>query len=171
MVSKLLDEAGVTSADIDRIGVTVGPGSFTGLRVGLAFAKGLALALDRPCVAIGTLAALAAGIEAGGPIAAAIDAGRGRVYLQMFEGATSIGGPDIVDIDLAIARLVETFPSGRATVTGPGAALLQDALPDSTAAPQDVPDPRAVALLAARAPLVTPRPLYLRPADAKVKSA
>ena len=56
-------EAGVAFADLDRIGVTVGPGSFTGLRVGLAFAKGLATALSIPCVGVTTLEAMAYGVE------------------------------------------------------------------------------------------------------------
>ncbi|MGH7024255.1 MAG: tRNA (adenosine(37)-N6)-threonylcarbamoyltransferase complex dimerization subunit type 1 TsaB, partial [Caulobacteraceae bacterium] len=61
MVREAMDQAGLRFSELDRIAVTVGPGSFTGLRVGLAFAKGLALALDIPCTGVGTLAALAAG--------------------------------------------------------------------------------------------------------------
>ena len=64
MARDLMAEGGLAFTRLDRIGVTIGPGSFTGLRVGLAFAKGLALALDRPCVGVGTLEALAASVEA-----------------------------------------------------------------------------------------------------------
>ncbi|MGZ8364529.1 MAG: tRNA (adenosine(37)-N6)-threonylcarbamoyltransferase complex dimerization subunit type 1 TsaB, partial [Caulobacteraceae bacterium] len=62
MVAEVMAEAGIAFDALDRIGVTIGPGGFTGLRVGLAFAKGLALALDIPCVGVTTLAALLAPI-------------------------------------------------------------------------------------------------------------
>lgn len=171
MTREAMKEAGLAFADLGRIGVTVGPGSFTGLRVGVAFAKGLAIALGKPCVGVGTLEAIAASLGAAGPVAAAIDAGRGRVYLQLFAGAAPLASPDILDIDVALARLIEVFPSGEATLTGPGAALLAPALPDARLAESSSPDPRAVARLAALAPDAPARPLYLRPPDAKVKAA
>ena len=152
-------------------GVTVGPGSFTGLRVGLAIAKGLALALTRPCVGVGVLEALAASISGAGPTAAVIDAGRGRVYLQLFDAGVSLSGPDILTLDLAAGRLVGVFPSGRMVVTGPGARLLIGAAPFATLDETATPDPRVVAQLAGLAPSAPPRPLYLRPPDAKVKAA
>ena len=171
MTRDLVASHGLTFAQIDRIGVTVGPGSFTGLRVGLAFAKGLALALGRPCVGVGVLEALAAGISGAGPTAAVIDAGRGRVYLQLFDGAVSLSGPDILTLELATSRLVEVFPSGRMVLTGPGARLLMEAAPLATLDETATPDPRMVARLAGLAPSAPPRPLYLRPPDAKVKAA
>ena len=82
LVAEAMAEAGVGFAALDRVGVTVGPGSFTGLRVGLAFAKGLSVALSIPCVGVGTLEALAASdARVGGKegfIAAVIDARRDR---------------------------------------------------------------------------------------------
>lgn len=171
MTRELLAGAGVDFAALDRIGVTVGPGSFTGLRVGLAFAKGLAFALDRRCVGVGTLEALAASLDAGGLKAALIDAGRGRVYLQLFDGAVSLSGPDILPLETAVARLVEVFGASEVAVTGPGAHLLAGALPGAIVRPLPAPDPRAVARLAAAGPLARPRPLYLRPPDATAKAA
>ncbi len=171
MVRDLMATHGLTFADIDRIGVTVGPGSFTGLRVGLAFAKGLGLALGKPCIGVSTLAALAAGVDTLGVTAVVIDAGRGRLYLQIFEGDAPLMGPDTLTPEMAAARLTEICPDGRLTLTGPGAALLAPAAPGATVDVQDTADPTAVARLTASAPLAAPRPLYLRPPDAKVKAA
>src|SRR6516165_6421053 len=85
MAERVMAEAGLDFQQLERIGVTVGPGSFTGLRVGLAFAKGLGLALGKPCVGVGTLEALAASEPGPGLTVAAIDAKRHQVYLQAFE--------------------------------------------------------------------------------------
>src|SRR4029078_653778 len=63
MIKEVMDEAGVVFADLDRIGVTLGPGTFTGVRTGIAMARGLALALDRPIAGIDTLSAIAANAE------------------------------------------------------------------------------------------------------------
>ena len=82
MLREVAAEGGTTLAAIDRFAVTVGPGSFTGIRIGLATARGLALALERPLIGLSTLEILAAGVpeaERDGPILAALDAGRGRL--------------------------------------------------------------------------------------------
>lgn len=172
MTRDLMASAGLEFPALDRIGVTVGPGSFTGLRVGLAFAKGLAFALGRRCLGVGTLEALAASLEGDGPRAAVIDAGRGRVYLQLFDGAVPLSGPDILPVETAAARLLEVFASSAdVALTGPGADLLAGALPGSVVRPMPAPDPRAVARLAEKAPLAPPRPLYLRAPDATAKAA
>ena len=171
MAAEVMNKAGLGFATLDRIGVTVGPGSFTGLRVGLAFAKGLALALDRPCVGVGSLEALASGVSGSGIRAAVIDAGRGRVFLQLFEGDTSISAPDSLDIATAAARLAELAQTGDLTLTGPGAGLLTGVVSGARVVDQPAPAPLVVARLAARAPVRPPRPLYLRAPDAKPKAA
>ena len=94
MAQAVMARAGLAFADLDRIAATVGPGSFTGLRVGVAFAKGLALALGKPTVGIGTLEALAA--QAPGLVFPAIDARRGQLYLQAFEDGRALMAPDAV---------------------------------------------------------------------------
>ncbi|AQR60450.1 tRNA (adenosine(37)-N6)-threonylcarbamoyltransferase complex dimerization subunit type 1 TsaB [Brevundimonas sp. LM2] len=147
---------------LDRIGVTVGPGSFTGLRVGLAFAQGLGAALDRPVVGISTLQALAASAPGGpaGPIAAVIDARRGEVYLQRFADGAPLGPPEALDVDAARGRLDDADW----TLVGSGAGLL---FPDRASAVLD-PAPGALAGLTASLDPVShpPRPVYLRAPDA-----
>ncbi len=172
MARDVMRDTGVAFGAVGRIGVTVGPGSFTGLRVGLAFAKGLAMALERPCVGVGSLEALAAGIATpGGVRAALIDAGRGRVFMQVFEGEAAIAAPDSLEIATAAARLAELVQAGELILTGPGAGLLAGAAPAARTIEQPTPCPVVVARLAARAPLAPARPMYLRAPDARPRAA
>jgi tRNA threonylcarbamoyladenosine biosynthesis protein TsaB len=124
MAQATLADAGLKAGALDRIGVTVGPGSFTGLRVGVAFAKGLAFALRRPAVGVGTLEALAA--EARGLVFAAVDARRGQVYLQGFEAGRALMAPDALPVETAAARVAELSAGRPFTVVGSGAPLLAD---------------------------------------------
>lgn len=155
-------EAGVAFTDLTRIGVTVGPGSFTGLRVGLAFAKGLATALSIPCVGVTTLEAMAYGID--GFVAAVLDARMGQVYIQVFADGVALMAPDALGVGEAAARLAELYSGGPATLIGSGAPLLADALSGAKLLTPAAPDPVAVAKLAATRPTPShsPRPLYLR---------
>ena len=93
LLARVMDEAGLEFAQIDRIAVTTGPGSFTGLRVGIAAARGIALAAGKPAVGLSTLSAFAAPqMAAAGdraPVVAAIDARHDNIYLQVFDP----GGP------------------------------------------------------------------------------
>jgi len=164
-------EAGVAFADLARIGVTVGPGSFTGLRVGLAFAKGLATALSIPCVGVNTLESLAYGTK--GFVAAVIDARMNQVYIQVFADGVSLMAPDALGLGEAAARLAELYSGGPATLIGSGAPLLSDALGHATVLTPVSSDPVAVARLAAAKPDPThsPRPLYLRAPYATLPTA
>lgn len=155
-------EAGVGFAGLTRIAVTVGPGSFTGLRVGLAFAKGLATALSIPCVGVNTLESLAFGIQ--GFTVALLDARMNQVYIQAFVDGVAVMAPDALGLGEAAARLAELHPGGPATLIGSGAPLLGEALNGARVLTPAAPDPVAVARLAASRPTPThaPRPLYLR---------
>lgn len=157
--------SGLGFADIDRIGVTVGPGSFTGLRVGMAFALGLGAALDRPVVGLSSLDALAA--SAGpGATAALIDARRGQVYARIFTDGDPAGPAEALSLEAAGGRIAD-LPAG-ATLVGSGAPLFRDLAPSAIVVPLSGPEPAALARLTAEADPETapPRPLYLRAPDA-----
>ncbi len=169
MTREAMEAAGVGFAALDRIGVTVGPGSFTGLRVGLAFAKGLGLALDRPCVGVGTLQALAAAVTLEGPVAALIDAGRGMFDLQILGAEQADVAPCRIELNTALQR-ISTLASRRSLVmTGPAASATL-AMAGVQFVPLEAPPPAVVARIAASAPLVPPRPIYLRAPDAEPKA-
>lgn len=159
-------EAGIAFADLDRIGVTVGPGSFTGLRVGLSFAQGLGAALDRPVVGISALDALAASTAKASTVAALIDARRGQVYARFWTGGAAEGPAEALTLDAAAARIA-TMGSDSVLV-GSGAALFAEAAAGPRLLGLEGPAPEALARLAAAAdPARAPaRPMYLRAPDA-----
>lgn len=87
-IESALKDAGMRLSDIDLFAVAIGPGSFTGLRIGLATVKSLAFTLERPCVGIPTLEAVAHSAGACEQVVAALPAGRGEVFAQMFHVAS-----------------------------------------------------------------------------------
>ncbi|WP_420479118.1 tRNA (adenosine(37)-N6)-threonylcarbamoyltransferase complex dimerization subunit type 1 TsaB [Brevundimonas sp. FT23028] len=149
---------------VDRIAVTVGPGSFTGLRVGLAFAQGLGAALGRPVVGVSTLDALAASVESAS-VAALIDARRGQVYARFWRDGVAEGPPEALSMEAAAARLAD-LPG--ATLVGTGAPLLADSGTDRCVDDRAAATPGALARLAAvlDPAAAPPSPLYLRAPDA-----
>lgn len=164
MAQAVMADAGLPFAQLERIGATVGPGSFTGLRVGVAFAKGLASALGIPAVGVGVLEALAA--EAEGLVAAVVDARRDQVYLQVFDDGLPLMAPDVLPLGTAAARLAELAHGRALTLVGSGGPLLAPAAA-RVLTPEGC-DARHVARLAAgRAPHPL-RPLYLRAPDARL---
>ena len=173
MAQAVMADAGLAFDRLERVGATVGPGSFTGLRVGVAFAKGLASALSRPAVGIGTLEALAAGASglvagASGLVAAAIDARRDQIYLQIFEDGAPLMAPDVLSLGTAAARLVERAMGRPLTLIGSGAPLLAEAAPGAAILTPEGCDARVVVRLAAARPATPIRPLYLRAPDARL---
>ena len=162
----LMKQAGIGFDAIDRIGVTTGPGSFTGLRVGLAFAQGLGAALSRPVVGLSSLDALAASTEASGAVMAAIDARRGQVYARVFRDGEPLGPPEALSLSDARAR-AETLGPGLRLI-GSGGPLLAEGLEGAEVLALAAPTLAALAGLtrAADAEAAPPRPLYLRAPDA-----
>ena len=165
MVEEAMAEAAVAFAQLDRLAVTTGPGTFTGQRVGLAFMRGLRVALGKPLNGVTTLAAMAAqalaetGLAAG---AALHDAKRGEVYLEIFGSI----GPRVLAFDDAIAAL----PAGPLVLAGTAAPAAAERLPQATLSAVCQPDALWVARLASGMPPATgaPAPLYLRAPDAKL---
>lgn len=153
---------------IDRIGVTVGPGSFTGLRVGLAFAQGLGAALDRPVVGVSTLDALAASIPAAPAVMALIDARRGQVYGRLWRDGAATAAPTAWTLEEARGLIERMGAQGLIHLVGTGLNLVAEASVDVSLHLLEGPDPVALARLAAQADPASapPRPLYLRAPDA-----
>jgi tRNA threonylcarbamoyladenosine biosynthesis protein TsaB len=172
MAAEAMTEVGAGFDTLDMVAVTVGPGSFTGLRVGLAFAKGLGLALGVPCIGVGVLEALAASESETGFVAATVDARRGQIYLQVFIDGRAAMAPDALPPELAAARLAELWPGGAGALVGSGAGLLAGVIPEARLSARLAADPVAIARIAARmrAPYPPPRPLYLRAPDARLPS-
>ncbi len=161
-------------ASLDRIAVTIGPGSFTGIRVGLALARAMGLALGVPAVGVPTLVAFAAPLLSEprpGIIAAAIDARHGAVYFQLFEASGRPLGPSRCD---TLRECVRGIGAGPALLAGDAAGLVaaeahRSGLPYDLAAAADAPDIVAVARIGlALDPAQNPaRPLYVKPPDAR----
>ena len=170
MLAEAMAAAGAGFADLDRIGVTVGPGSFTGLRVGLAFAKGLAIARGVDCVGVGVLDALAASAGQGGRGLAAIDAKRAQAYLQLFDDGQAAGKAEAVLLEEVPAWIARRGGPAGLTIVGAAAPLLAEIAPGARPLLLDAPDPLAIARLAAAADpaLALPRPIYLRAPDARL---
>ncbi len=177
MIAEVMEEAGLAFSDLDRIAVTVGPGSFTGVRVGVAAARGLTLASGRPVVGTTSLAVMAhrafelLGAARGERLlAVATDARRGMVYLQLFATSGDETGPPSLLAPEDAARSIGPRPiivvgSGADAVAGAVAAAGGDA---EVALAELQPDARSLAAMAAGLAPVSPvRPLYLRPPDAK----
>ncbi len=136
MIARVMDAARCEFAELDRVAVTVGPGSFTGLRVGISAARGIALAAAKPAVGLSTLSALAAphvAARANHVIMAAIDARNEQVYFHVFApNGTTIVPPRLDRVRAA----VRSVPVGPAVITGSGAALAAAHWPSGSPAPR-----------------------------------
>jgi len=191
MVGEVLDEAGCAIGDLDGLGVTIGPGTFSGVRIALAAARGLALVANLPVIGVTSLEAVAAkplpeNLQAGdGLRIASFDARRGELYIQCFDAKLSpLSQPALLPIADAVG-LISGLPQGPLMgpliLSGTGAALLEDRLagtgrqtrrtevlfPDAATVIQ-LAAPRLEAQLAKGADAPLPEPLYIRAPDAKL---
>lgn len=164
MVSAVLAAARWLVSDVDVFAVDVGPGRFTGLRVGLATVRTLALAVAAPVVGVSSLELLAA--DQAGPVTAVIDARRNEVFQQRFVDGVAVG-PAVVGPAIEMVSLVEFGD----VVLGDGSDRYAEIYQDN--ARQDARDPMATTLarLAFGRPAVPGPdvvPLYLRDADVQI---
>jgi len=173
-VRTLFAAQGRTPAEITKIVVTTGPGSFTGVRVGLAYARGLALACGAPCLGLSTLQAYADPLSAGDPDAlafAAIPAPMQQIYLAGFRAGACVDAPRLLALEAAKTEIdMANRAGGRLILCGPAALQLGFAKEDGVIlSPQTHIDPAALAQSGARLDpaLAKPDPCYLRAPDAK----
>ena len=174
MVQETMASAGVAFKDLARIAVTTGPGTFTGVRIGLAMARGLGVALNIPITGINSLAAIACNETAGDlPIVVAVDARANEIYFAAFDqSGKEITAPTIA----TLANGYKFMPSGPARIMGTAAGLLLhqlDGQPYLHSDAGDLPVAANFVKLAASIPASTvpPEPLYLRPPDVKPQAA
>jgi tRNA threonylcarbamoyladenosine biosynthesis protein TsaB len=175
LIARIIKESGIAFASLDRIAVTTGPGSFTGLRVGLSAARGIALAANKPVVGLTTLTAYAAPVvsqNAEQPVISAIDARHDHVYFQVVSGnGSSLIPPRVAPIEEALGA----SQFGAPYLVGNAAQILSQRWPAHAPPPfrvdaQGAPEIAWVAWLgAAVSPNTAPaRPFYLRAPDAKL---
>jgi tRNA threonylcarbamoyladenosine biosynthesis protein TsaB len=178
MISRVLAQAGLAYKDIDLIAVTVGPGAFTGLRIGLSTARALGLALNKPVTGVTTLDAIAAqyfqthGLKPDETLAVILDTKRSDFYLQLFMPAgLAVDEPAAISAEDILA-----LTAGKKMVAiGDGTGRFSGGSHDNWrfVSGYERPDPGVIAALAvARCPDVAqdnafpaPQPLYLRPPD------
>ena len=173
VIAEVMNQSGVGYARLGRIAVTTGPGSFTGLRVGLSAARGIALAAGKPAIGVTTLTAFSAPYmsEHGrDPVICAIDARHDQVYCQVVSGN---GAPLVRPKLKPIAELLEAARFGAPILVGNAAEMVASRwpsdLPPVRVETSAAPDIEWVAWVGAalhpdQAP---PRPTYLRAPDAK----
>ena len=94
LIENAITVCGINKSDIDLFAVTLGPGSFTGLRIGIALVKGMAMALDKPCVGVSSLKAMAASVDLDGVVIPCFDARRGQIYCCIIEGNKVVADDD-----------------------------------------------------------------------------
>jgi len=200
-IDSILREAGKTLGEVDLFAAAVGPGSFTGLRIGLATVKSFAATLSRPCVGIPSLEAVAHAAHASAQIVAALPAGRGELFSQLFSGSSDSAPVSLEEpVHLPPARLLEKKRDLKSLVwAGDGARIYSQIIESfaeehgircaseesSARQPSDWiiarpldPLAQSVAWLAWRRYLLGHvsntadlRAIYVRPSDAEIKTA
>lgn len=170
MVAEVMAEAGAAFAALDLLAVTVGPGAFTGIRIGLSTARALALAAGKPLAGIATAEAVAAAVpeaeRAGRTVLVVLDSRREELWVQAFDAQLRPVG----EIQALTPLQVADLPLGPVVLAGDAGDMVAPLMPGATLATSaGAPDAAVVAALAARrwaeGTALPAEPLYLRPAD------
>lgn len=174
MVDECMAEAGIGFAALDLVAVSVGPGAFTGIRIGLATARALGLAADKPVAGIATTSALAAAVSpaerAGRQVMVVVDSRRAELWVQRFSDALLPLGP----VQPLLPDQAAALADAGTILVGDGAGLVAALAPAAQLHSQIHVDAAWVAALAAAGwpqQVLPPEPLYLREADVTVASA
>jgi tRNA threonylcarbamoyladenosine biosynthesis protein TsaB len=178
LLARVMQTSGLAFRDLDRIVVTTGPGSFTGMRVGIAAARGFGVATKVPVVGVTTLSAYAApylGADDRSPVIVVIDARHSHVYLQAFApGGRTLIAPRIAPLSEAVRAASEASSH----IVGSAAQLVATGLAPTAPRPmtvdaRDAPDIAWIAQMGAVAPdsQAPPKPQYLRAPDAQPQNA
>ena len=181
MINTTLEEAAVTANDLNLLAVTVGPGAFTGLRIGLATARGIALAANVPCLGLTTTEVIAHAVNTDmwqqGTLLVSIDSKRTDIYVQAFQlGLAPLKKPIAIDPAALgdwlkdVPRPIHVVGDAKQKATS---ALIRSGHEPITIEKHDAPDGSVMAELASQRwtcgdILEAPVPLYLRPPDAKL---
>ena len=180
MIQEIAEAADRAVKSVDLIAVTVGPGAFTGLRVGLAAARGFALCAGAPCLGLTTLEVIAAGVgPLAGQLVVGIDSKRTDVYVQVFNPDGQPASEPAAILPESVSWFVGACGADatKVSVAGDAAPMLEECLSGGgvtvTAIDAPYPDATVLAQLAAARwvpgdPIERPAPLYLRPPDAVI---
>ncbi|MEI5680087.1 MULTISPECIES: tRNA (adenosine(37)-N6)-threonylcarbamoyltransferase complex dimerization subunit type 1 TsaB [unclassified Mesorhizobium] len=171
VIDEALNAAGMAFSDLGRIAVSIGPGSFTGVRVGVSAARGLALALNIPAVGVTTLETLAAETRdqlGARNVLAALDGGRGEIQAAVYDAAGAVlFAPAVIDLNHATELAAQFSPA----LAGTAAQMIAAAMPAHEFGLGPLATTADIAvyarLAAAKEPGEKPKPLYLREPDAK----
>lgn len=171
-IEQAMAQSAIVMTELDRVAVNIGPGSFTGVRIGVSAARGFALALERPAIGISAFDALACEVaisHPGQPVLVLFEAHRGEIYAQAF-GADmlAITGPMVLSRDEALALVRQQ--SSETVLAGSAAVALNEILAGTFSTAQTEPTGRIgtfAKLAALREPGAAPKPLYMRGPDVK----
>ncbi|MBO1038333.1 tRNA (adenosine(37)-N6)-threonylcarbamoyltransferase complex dimerization subunit type 1 TsaB [Brucella pituitosa] len=171
-IERIMRQSGITMSELDRVAVNVGPGSFTGVRIGVSAARGFALALDRPAIGVSAFDALASEVATshpGQPALILLEAHRGEIYAQVFgAGGEAATGPMVLAREEALA-LIQQQSSGT-ILAGSAATALSETLAGAFNVAHVEPTGHIgtyAKLAALREPGEAPKPLYMRGPDVK----